>query len=288
MRTSSAGQALAQASRFLAQHGVRESRVDAEVLLAHVRATSRLSFYSHPEQALTAEQESDYWELLRRRAEGEPTAYLCGEKEFFSLPFSVNRAVMIPRPETEHVVEAALEALRQVANEGRTPRFFDVGTGSGAIAVAILVNLPESRGFASDVSSAALELAKRNADRHNATGRLTLIEGDLFGSFSGEVDAVVSNPPYVGEHERALLPREVRDYEPPEALFGGGNGLDVIRRLIEQAPHHLAPRGWLVLEIGYAKDTAVRELIESDGRWADLEVQNDLAGIPRVVIARKR
>lgn len=288
MGSSSTGRALREASEFLTQHGVRESWVEAEVLLAHILATPRLSFYAHPEQALTADQESHYWELLRRRANGEPSAYLCGEKEFFSLAFHVNRAVLIPRRETEHVVEAAVEVLRQVASEGRTPKFFDVGTGSGAIAVTILVHLPESRGFASDVSSAAVGLTRRNAKRHGVAERLTLIEGDLFGDFAGEVDAVVSNPPYVGEKERDILPREVRDFEPREALFAGDDGLAVIRRLAKQAPQHLPSGGRLVFEIGYSKDAAVLLILARDRRWADAEVRKDLAGIPRVVIARKR
>lgn len=279
--------ALAEASDFLAQHGVGESRLEAEILLAHATARSRLSFYVGPDQPLTAEQESVYRELLRRRAEGEPLAYLCGEKEFFSLPLYVNRAVLIPRPETEHVVEAALEVLRETARSGRQPVFFDVGTGSGAIAIAILVHLPESRAIASDISAVALDVARRNAERHGVADRLTLIGGDLFGGFEGQVDVVVANPPYVSEEERNLLAREVREYEPSEALFAGRDGLAVIRRLVDQAPNYLPPGGRLVFEIGYSKDAAVRNLMEADGRWMDLKIRNDLAGIPRVVIARR-
>ena len=279
------GEALAEAARCMAEQGVGESRLDAEVLLAHVLGVARLSFYLNPEQPLAPVQESRYWELVRRRGTGEPLAYLLGEKEFFSLPFFVNRAVLIPRPETEQVVEAALEALRRATDAGREATFFDVGTGSGAIAVAVLVNLPGCRAWASDVSAAALRLARRNAERHGVADRLTLIEADLFAEFGGTVDVVVSNPPYVSDGERDLLPRDVRNFEPPEALFAGPDGLTIIRRLIEQSPSHLAPGGRLILEIGYSKDAEVRRLLEADGRWTDVEIRNDLAGIPRIAIA---
>jgi len=290
------GDALAEAANLLAHRGVAESRLEAEVLLAHLMSASRASFYAHPEQPLSARQESIYRALLNRRAEGEPLAYLCGEKEFFSLMLEVNRSVLIPRPETEHVVEAAIEKLREVApvepapavrrrNQNRGPTFFDVGTGSGAIAIAVLVNVPESRGVAGDVSAAALEVARRNARRHGVADRLTLTEGDLFAGFEGRVDVVVSNPPYVGEDERDVLPREVRDYEPHVALFAGNDGLDVIQRLINQAPQHLHPGGWLIFEIGYGRDPAVRQLLDANGRWTEIEIRNDLAMIPRVAVA---
>ena len=277
---------LAEATDYMACEGVGESRLDAEVLLAHVLGVARSSFYVNPEQPLTPEQESRYWDLVRRRGAGEPLAYLCGEKEFYSLPFLVDRSVLIPRPETEQVVEAALESLRRVAGGGRVPAFFDVGTGSGAIAVAVLFNLPGCRGWAGDVSAAALRLARRNAERHGVADRLTWIAGDLFGGFGGRVDVVVSNPPYVSDGESAMLPRDVRNFEPPEALFAGPDGLTIIRRLTEQSPSHLAPDGRLILEIGYSKGAAVRRLFELDARWADVEIRDDLAGIPRVVIAR--
>ena len=280
------GGVLAEASDFLAQRGVGESRLEGEVLLAHVLAVPRVSFYAHPEQALTPEEESHYRQLLQRRGAGEPLAYLCGEKEFFSLAIEVNRSVLIPRPETELVVGAALEALRRVKEAGQTPTFFDVGTGSGAIAVGLLVNLPESRAAASDLSSSALSVARRNAERHGVADRLRLIEGDLFDGFEGRVDVVVSNPPYVGEDERDLLPREVRDFEPHEALFAGRDGLDVIRRLSAESPRHLSLGGSLIFEIGYGHEDAVRRLLEADERWTDLDIRQDLAGIPRVVIAR--
>jgi len=292
----SVGQALAEATCLLTRCGVRQARQEAEILLAHATARPRASFYSHPEQALRAEQESYYRELIERRAKGEPIAYLVGEKEFYSLTFWVSRSVLIPRPETEHVVEAAIEALATMRDEGGRTKdsfapnlcFFDVGTGSGAIAVSVLANVPQARAVASDISPAALEVARRNAERHGVADRLALIEGDMFGDFDGEVDVVVCNPPYVGEDERDILSPEVREYEPHEALFAGQEGLAFIWRLVDEAPRHLPSGGWLIFEIGHSQSQAVRNLLASGGQWTEMEIRNDLAGIPRVAIARKR
>jgi len=287
-RSVRADAALAEATRSLARAGIESARLDAEVLLAHVLEKPRLSFYSDPDQPLEPQQGSRYGGLLARRCRREPLAYLTGEKEFFSLPFEVDRSVLIPRPETERVVEAALEVLRPIAREDRTPTFIDVGTGSGAIAVAILANLPRGRAIATDVSAAARAVARRNAERHHVAERLTLLEGDLFAGHSGEVDLVVSNPPYVGEGDRERLAPEVRDYEPPEALFADRDGLSVIRRLVEEAPAHLPPGGRLILEFGHNQKAPVHGLLESAGAWRQIQIRDDLAGIPRVAIARKR
>lgn len=284
---SSTDRILVEATRVLVERGIETARLDAEVLLSHTLQRPRLAFYSNPGQPLSPQQKSQYWDLVERRGRGEPVAYIVGEKEFFSLSFLVDRSVLIPRPETEGVVEAALEALRPM-EKGRAATFFDVGTGSGAIAVAILVNRPESRAFASDISPAALDVARRNAERHGVGDRLTLLEGELFAGFGGEVDLVVANPPYVGENERECLSSEVSDFEPPGALFTDGDGLAVIRRLIRNAPDHLPDGGWLISEMGYGQGGEVGDLLRADGRWTDIDIRKDLAGIPRVAIARKR
>jgi len=283
----SAAKAIARGARFLAEHGIERSRFEAELLLAFVLGVERLDLYKNPEQPLDKQAESRFWELLERRGRGEPFAYLCGEKEFFGLALAVNRSVLIPRPETEQVVEAALEKIDRNGKAAEPLLFFDVGTGSGAIAVAILANRPRTKGYASDISREALEVAKRNAERHGLGERIEFIEGDLFGDFRGEVDLVVSNPPYVGDNERGILPRDVRSYEPEVALFPGGDGLSVIRRLIKEAPSRIKRGGWLIFEIGNAQDGAVGEMLEKSTCWANVEIRNDLSGIPRVAIAQK-
>lgn len=288
MRSRSVAQALAAAAHRLAQSRIARPRVDAEVLLANVLATSRLDLHTHRDRPLTADQESLYWELIERRAEGEPVAYLCGHKEFFSLAFYVNRSVLIPRPETEHVVEAAIEKIEAVSRDRHNPTFFDIGTGCGAIAVAVLCNVACARAIASDISTEALAVARRNAERHGVADRLRLVCGDLLEPFGSAADLVVSNPPYVAMAEGDRLAPEVRRYEPAEALFAGDDGLAVIRRLIEAAPGRLAGGGWLILELGCGQDAAVRQILLSDGRWVDVEIRCDLSGIPRVMIARKR
>ncbi|MCX8037817.1 MAG: peptide chain release factor N(5)-glutamine methyltransferase [Candidatus Sumerlaeia bacterium] len=288
MARASASALLAESSRFLAARGVANARFEAELLLAHVLSVPRAAFYSGREQSLKPQQESVFWKLVKRRGAGEPVAYLTGEKEFYSLPFEINRSVLVPRPETEWVVDAALEVLREKGKSSANTTFFDVGTGSGVIAVALLVNLAGCRGWASDVSAPALELARRNAKRHGVDDRLTFLRADLFGDSDAVVDVVVSNPPYVAESERAELSASVLNYEPHEALFGGPDGLDVIRRLIAHAPRHLKSGGTLVFEIGYGKAPAVRQILVADGRWGEIDIRNDLAGIPRVVIARRK
>lgn len=287
------GRVLADASGRLDAGGNRQSRLDAEVLLAHVLGVPRHEFYARPDQSLAPEHESQFQELIRRRLEGEPVAYLIGEREFFSLTFEVNRAVLVPRPETEHVVEAALEHLVRIEEQrgdsggGGGATFFDVGTGSGAIAVAILANRPNVRGTACDISGPAVEVARRNAERHGVADRLEFLVGDLFGDFEGTVDLIVANLPYVSENERGALLRDVRDFEPAVALFDGGDGLNIIRRLIDTAPKHLRSGGKLIFEIGSAQEDRIGDLLSSAGQWRGVEIRKDLAGIPRVMIATK-
>lgn len=263
-----------------AERGLRTPRLDAEVLLAHVLGCDRVKLYTHFDQPLKKEELGAYRELIKRRLGGEPVAYLVGRQEFWSLPFAVDPRVLIPRPETEGVVEAALELLA-----GRpSPKVADVGTGSGAIAVAIAHERPDARVVAIDRSPEALAVAKDNAANNGAT--VELLEGDLLAPLEGRgpFDLIASNPPYIADRDFSSLPPEVR-CEPRLALTSGPEGLEAIRRLAAGAPPLLADGGALVLEIGAGQAEAVRALLGE--HFSSVEVRRDLAGIGRVAIARK-
>jgi release factor glutamine methyltransferase len=230
--------------------------------------------------------------LIERRALREPVAYITGRREFWSLEFEVTPAVLIPRPETELLVEEALAMLARTAPAGATrtgaPRVADVGTGSGAVAVALAMERPDAFVVATDISMAALEVARRNTRRRGVSSRVALLQADLLEGVSGPFDVVVSNPPYVGRLERATLMPEVRDHEPAQALFAGAEGLELIARLIGQAADRLVPGGWLLMEIAAARAAECTAMIESSGLWQDLSVRDDYAGLPRVVRAARR
>ena len=250
---------------------------DAELLLMHVLACDRAYLLTHPETQLTAEQAALYEAWLARRARHEPVQYIIGEQEFFGLTFRVTPDVLIPRPETEHLVEAALER----AGRESALRIADIGTGSGAIAVALAHALPRARVTALDISTAALVVAQENAKSHGVSDRIRFFKSDLLAAVTGEqFDMIVSNPPYVAEGEE--LERQVRDYEPDVALFAGPEGLDVYRRLIPKAA--LRPGGWLLLEIGHGQRDALERLLSG---WANVSFIADLQGIPRVACAQR-
>lgn len=254
-------------------------RRDAELLLLWVVGRDRAWLMTHPDAGLTAEQQAQYENWIARRALQEPVQYIVGEQEFYGLAMKVTPEVLIPRPETEHLVEAAIERLPR----NGTVRIADVGTGSGAIAVALAHALPKAQLTALDISPGALEVARENAERHGVAGRIRLLESDLLRAIRGETfDAVVSNPPYVADGE-ALEP-QVRDFEPRGALFSGPTGLEVYRRLIPEVQAVLTPGGWLLLEIGHGQRDALAELLAG---WDDVQLVNDLKGIPRVAIARR-
>jgi release factor glutamine methyltransferase len=254
-------------------------RRDAELILAHVLGCGPTALLTHPERLLTAQQAEQFETLLKRRLASEPMQYLTGQQEFFGLVFEVSPDVLIPRPETEHLVETVLERFDRDAN----PNIVDVGTGSGAIAVAIAHALTRSRVMAMDLSLAALEIARRNAERHGVIDRVILRQSDLLaGSGSAEFDVVVSNPPYIANGEK--LERQVSDYEPRSALYAGPTGLEIYERLIPQAIRALKPQGWLTMEIGYGQQPALEALL---GGWHEVSFVPDLQGIPRVVQARR-
>jgi release factor glutamine methyltransferase len=274
-----AGEAL-QVVRARLAASSKHPRRDAELLLEHVLGCDQTALLTHPERILSVEESEQFDRLVERRLASEPMQYLTGKQEFFGLRFEVSPAVLIPRPETEHLVQAVLERF---AREDAV-RIVDVGTGSGAIAVALAHALPRSRVTAVDLSPAALEVARRNAERHGVIDRLILLPSDLLAAVKSEVfDAVVANPPYIAEEE--VLEPQVANYEPHSALYAGPTGLEIYERLIPQAARVLKPGGWLMLEIGYGQSTAVQNLMHG---WAGVTLVNDLQGIPRVVLGQKQ
>jgi release factor glutamine methyltransferase len=273
------------ASRKLATAGVESSRLDAELLLAAAAGVGR-------EAAITGSLDPSpeilkkFDALIARREKREPIAYILGHKEFYSLDFEVNPGVLIPRPETEFVVTAALECIAGKANA----RVLDIGTGSGAIAIAIAVNAPSAQITAVDISDQAIAVASRNARRHHVEDRVTFRRGDCFDVLDGEsaletFELVVSNPPYLDDAEIAALDLDVRGYEPPIALSAGAVGVDVLRRIATDAPQHLARDGELIVEVGVGQAATVAKLVAEAGMRV-VSVINDFAGHPRVVRAR--
>jgi release factor glutamine methyltransferase len=272
----------------------------AELLLLHVLGCDRAWLYAHPEEHLSDEQQRNFLALIARRAAGEPVQHLTGHQEFWGLDFEVNRDVLIPRPETEHVIEVALDRLalrelragRQQISDGAGLRIADVGTGSGCIAIALAKEFPEALFHASDISEAALAVARRNAERHSVSTHIQFSRSHLLDAANSasaqptQFDAIVSNPPYIGRGEAASLEREVRDHEPAAALFGGEEGYELYGPLITQAAVHLKPGGLLVLELGHNSLPAVQPLL-AEPTWSYASITNDLAGIPRVIAAER-
>jgi release factor glutamine methyltransferase len=312
--------ALAFGVTELGAAGVPSAALSAELLLLHVVRHDRAWLYAHPDYVLSVEEEATYEEFLARRASGVPTQYLTGVQEFWGLEFEVTPSVLIPRPETEHVVEVALARLAETATLRGVAHITiaDVGTGSGCIAVALARELPQARLVAADISAEALEVAQRNIDRHGVSDRVRVLQTDLLEGAASQkqkperesrlFDLIVSNPPYVARDQAGELAVEVREHEPHEALFGGATGAEIYARLIAQAAAALRPGGILILELGYDGAERVRALFLENASdenatsenatdenatasapapqvWVDVRVVNDLAGIPRVISA---
>jgi release factor glutamine methyltransferase len=274
----------AQAAERLA-HGphAERARMDAETLLLALLRKSRAWLLAHPDEPIPADAVGRYAEWVERRSFGEPVQYIVGEAQFYGMPLRVTRDVLIPRPETEHAVERTLE----LAPLFRSPRIVDVGTGSGAIAIALAHERPDAVVTATDFSAAALNVARENAQQNGVAERVRFLEGDLLAPIAEEqFDLVVSNPPYVAERDRESLPVEVRDFEPAQALFAGEDGLAVYRRLIPAAFAALAEGGWIVLEIGYGQEARARGLLAEAG-FERIGFAADLQGIARVASARR-
>jgi release factor glutamine methyltransferase len=286
------GRLLNWTTDFLREKGAESPRLDAEVLLAHVRGCQRIELYTAFEEPASEELRQRFRELVKQRAAGKPVAYLVGQREFFSLPFEVTPDVLIPRPETELLVVRALDLAKQVPLSERTDgiQLADVGTGSGILAVTFAKRVPTAQVTAIDVSPAALAVARRNAERHGVTDRVEFVEGDLFSGLPAEqrFDLIVSNPPYVTSAEMKELAGDVRGFEPALALDGGELGTAVIERLIAQAAGRLTAAGWLLMEISPTIVERVESLLETAPQLERRPTKNDLAGLPRVVQAQRR
>ena len=308
----------------LREADVHSFTLAAELLLLDVLGRNRTWLYAHPEEIVSDAELQRFFELIARRAAGEPTQHLTGKQEFWGLEFEVTPDVLIPRPETEHVIEVALDrlALRELRagrpqkSAGEGLRIADVGTGSGCIAIALAKELPAANFIATDISPAALAVAQRNAQRHGVADRIVFREANLFAAVGARqaapqlgtmpnsappsalhqtrttshqsplFDLIASNPPYIGRREADSLAREVRDHEPDAALFGGEEGYELYADLITQSAAHLKPGGILVLELGHNSLPAVRPLFDSP-HWINVGVANDLAGILRVISAQR-
>lgn len=278
---------LREAAARLRAAGLAEPRREAETLLSSSLGRDRAFLLTHADDELNGAQASDFRAWVERRAAGEPFQYIAGRQEFYGLEFEVTPDVLIPRPETELLVEEALKLLKG----SDAPLLCDVGTGSGCIAVTLLHERKDARCFALDVSPAALAVAARNAARHELDERLQLLVSDCFEALRADehqelrFDLVASNPPYIAELEMEGLQKEVRDHEPRRALTPGGDGLAIIRRLLTEAPEFLKPGGHFLMEIGFGQHEQVAALIDR-GVWTLLEIHRDLQGIPRTVALR--
>jgi len=273
--------ALEHAVGVLTNRDVASPRLAAEVLLMHALECDRAHLLAHPERVLTPDEANQYHSFVHERASGKPTQYITGHQEFWGLDFLVSEAVLIPRPETEHSVEAVLELVRA---DSAIKKIVDVGTGSGCIALALAKELTDREIHATDISNVALAIAQDNAGRLNLE-RVQFRQCDLLSDVRpGSYDLIVSNPPYVGKDEPEKVQKIVRDWEPEVAVFGGATGLEIYARLVPQAFNALRPGGWLVIEIGFSIEQPIRNLLKD---WSKVEIKPDLQGIPRIAVARR-
>jgi release factor glutamine methyltransferase len=274
---------LQRSTRELATSGSPSPRLDAEVLLMHFLKTDRVQLYMHSEEEIPEEECKGFSHWVERRRRGEPVAYITGWKEFWSLRLEVNRDVLIPRPETECLIE---EVLKRCGPVGPL-RSIDIGTGSGAIGVVLAKELPSAHVTVTDISPRALATARRNADRHGVAGQMEFLEGDLFASAVGEFDVIVSNPPYIPDDIYLLLPAGIRAFEPREALIAGPEGVSFHRRIVGEATRRLKPGGWIFLEIGEGQRGLVEALFQQNGLYDSIRFRADYGGMDRVAMARK-
>jgi len=280
-------QAITEGAVRLYAAGIGQERRTAGLLLCHVMGVDRTHLLTRSEDQIGEAQYRDYLAIVERRAAGEPLQYLTGHQEFYGLDFIVTPGVLIPRPETEFLIERVMKLVEESQD---SPLIVDVGTGSGCIAVTLAIHLLRARLIATDDSPAALNVARTNAERHGVSDRIEFLEGDLLAPLAeqgveGQVDVLASNPPYINEESSELLQREVRDWEPHEALFGGAGGLDFYRRLLLDAHRYLKPGGYLVFEIGYGQLDAILEPIDRSALEL-VDITHDLQGLPRTLALR--
>jgi release factor glutamine methyltransferase len=285
---STISQAITNGADLLRSAGVDQERRTAGLLLSHVTGINRTRLLTKSEERIVESDYRDYLALVARRAAGEPLQYLTGHQEFYGLDFVVNSDVLIPRPETEFLVERVIDVVRPSREDSQL--IVDIGTGSGCIAVTLAKHLPRARLIATDAFPGALNVAQENARRHGVRDRIEFLEGDLLAplaehALQGAVDVLVSNPPYVDEESCEALQREVRDWEPREALFGGPDGLLFYRRLLADGLEYLKPRGNLIIEIGYGQFDSISNEIDRS-QWELADVTPDLQGIPRTLTLR--
>ncbi len=280
------GRMLQWTTEYLKKHGSPTPRLDAEVLLAHVLGCPRIELYTQYDSQPEEHQRAAYRELIRRRSQGVPVAYLVGWKEFFSLSFRVTPQVLIPRPETEFVITALLDEVKKRQQQGERLWIADVGTGSGVLAICAARMLPQAQVLALDISVPALTVAQENALRHEVLDRVHLLQADLLQAVAPEcLDYVISNPPYLSQQELEQAPAELK-HEPRVALVAGPTGTEVVRSLVAQAWRCLRPGGTLICEISPMIHQAVLELLDPQ-RWTPPQTVKDLAGLPRVVVASR-
>jgi release factor glutamine methyltransferase len=279
------------AARHLEDHRVEHPRLNAELLLAHALTLRREGLYIHLNDPLSDKTKSRLEELVQRRISGEPLQYILGKQEFWSFDFRVDPRVLIPRPETEILVEQSLSTLSAMA-AGKTPLVLEIGTGSGAVAISLVREVKDILMVATDISREALFLAKENAREMDVLHRIAFVNGDLFGPFhsceEGLFDLILSNPPYISRLELKRLAREIRDHEPTGALNGGEDGLDFYRGIARQAPSYLRRGGWLLLELGQGQCERITEFLREKGEFSKPEFLKDFSGIERVVKAQKK
>lgn len=279
-------EALTRGTATLLEAGIADPKRDAQVLLGHVLQVERATLYTYPERVLTGEQEERYRSLIERRATGEPVAYLVGHKEFYGYDFLVDARVLIPRPETELLVEAALKTVQTLLATGRTPLVADIGTGSGIIPITLALAEPRlAKLYALDISADALAVARLNSQRHGVEQRLHFLQGDLLAPLPEPVDVVTANLPYVGTNERELLAPDVREYEPHLALFSGTEGLDLLQRFVAEAQQtgKLHAGAVMLLEIGYQQREPLQQLFQTLWPQATVTFEQDFASWNRLL-----
>lgn len=277
---------LIESANALERVDIPSARLDAEVLLAFCLGCDRLEFLKNPKMTFKEEQLSEYRKFLARRVKWEPVAYITGRKNFWTFSLEVNKEVLIPRPDTEIIVEETLDICSKI--DSAEIKILEIGTGSGAIALALAKEISNGKVTATDISSSALSVAKKNAQSSGMEDKIDFRQGDLFAAVEGVFDIIVCNPPYIAEKDYEELPAGVKDYEPKIALLAGKSGLEFYEKLIFQAPDYLKKNGWLLLEIGAKQDDAIHGLMEESGCYDSIAMRRDYAGLPRVIKIRRK